>query len=331
MKEFYRSIRDVDIPSCFKLAIITRACVVLKSRRKSAQRGLETRRRKILKLMACITSGFFITATGKLFIGTGRNGKKFEMVQLNRYVSSKVLAPNVVKLRSLTITAEKLIIAYSVRIGVKGGQEHVKMPWSEDANVRKQRLAVIGVDRNEKNLTYGNRDWCGQEDLSDIVKIKKTTREIVASFKRDDVRIRRKLSRKYWKRANDRTGQILHHAVNRIIAHAKSCGTAIALEDLRGINKMYQKGNEKGRDYRFRMNQWAHWKSYLMLDYKAAMKAVTIIKLTRAETRGSSSIHFVCGEKLRKPARDDITHRRFLWCPRCNVWVHRDINAVGNL
>ena len=42
-------------------------------------------------------------------------------------------------------------------------------------------------------------------------------------------------------------------------------------------------------------------------------------------------MHSTCGEKLRRPAREDTKHRRQLWCPRCKVWVHRDGNAVANL
>ena len=86
------------------------------------------------------------------------------------------------------------------------------------------------------------------------------------------MRIRRRLSRKYWKRANDRTNQLLHRATNEIVEKARSSGAAIALEDITGINKMYGKGNGKGRDYRFRMNTWPHRKAYVMLDYKAAAK-----------------------------------------------------------
>ena len=39
MKEFYRSLKGVEIPSCYKEAIVTRACVVLKSREKGERRG----------------------------------------------------------------------------------------------------------------------------------------------------------------------------------------------------------------------------------------------------------------------------------------------------
>ncbi len=310
MKGFYRSIRDVDLPSSFKVAVITRACAVLRSRRKSEKRGIRVRYRKPLKLAACIVRGFFVTVTGKLFVSLGH--ERFEMVQLNRYAFSKVSLPGI-KMRSMTITEDRIAICYSTEV--------------EPIETRR----VLGVDRNEKNLTYGNREGFEQIDLSRIVKVKQTTREILGSFKRDDVRIRRRLAQKYWKKANDRTNQMLHRATNQIVEEARSTGAAIALEDITGINKMYRKGNGKGRDYRFRMNTWPHRKSYEMLGYKAATKGVAVVKLTRGETRGSSSIHSTCGEKLRRPERKDLRHRRHLWCSRCEAWVHRDGNAVDNL
>ncbi len=310
MKGFYRSIRDVDLPSSFKAAVITRACAVLRSREKSERRGVRVSHRKPLKLAACIIRGFFVTATGKLFISLGHD--RFEMVQLNRYALSKVSTPGM-KMRSLTITEGRVAICYSTQV----------------ADIEPRR--VLGVDRNEKNLTYGDREGFEHVDLSRMVKVKQTTREILASFKRDDVRIARRLAQKYWKRASDRTNQMLHRATNQIVERARSTGAAIALEDITGINKIYRKGNGKGRAYRFRMNSWPHRREYEMLGYKAANKGVAVVKLTRGETRGSSSIHSACGEKLCRPARGDLRHRRHLWCPRCKEWVHRDGNAVANL
>jgi hypothetical protein len=44
MKEFYRSLNTVDIPSCYKVAIMTRACAVLESRKKGERRGRQVKR-----------------------------------------------------------------------------------------------------------------------------------------------------------------------------------------------------------------------------------------------------------------------------------------------
>jgi putative transposase len=153
----------------------------------------------------------------------------------------------------------------------------------------------------------------------------------VGSFKRNDVRVRRRLARKYWKRANHRTDQLLHAVTNWIVESAKKNSAALAMEDLKGIRKMYRRGNGKGADYRFRLNSWPHWREKKMIEYKSAWKGVTIIPLTRSETYGSSSECPACGEKLYNPAKDDVAHRRMLWCQKCNVWIDRDVIAALNL
>jgi putative transposase len=119
-----------------------------------------------------------------------------------------------------------------------------------------------------------------------VVKIRQTTKEIVRSFRRDDVSIRRTLARKYWRRAGRRTDQILLAATNFILDSAAKNGAALAIEDLTGIGKMYRKGNGQGKDYRFRLNSWPHWKGKRVLEYKAPWKGVTVIQLTKPETTG---------------------------------------------
>jgi len=51
--------------------------------------------------MICVTTGFFTTVTGKLFVSLGHD--RYEMVQLNRYVHRRITEPGA-KVRSLTIT-----------------------------------------------------------------------------------------------------------------------------------------------------------------------------------------------------------------------------------
>lgn len=267
MKGFYRSMKEVRIPSCFKVAIISRACQVVKGREEETKRERRTVHTKPLRRIVCITSGFFITATGKLFISLGPD--RFEVVQLNQYVHEKVI--NDVKIRSLTIHPTSISITYSRQV--------------EAMEVRK----VFGVNRNERNLTYGDKEKVYRLDISEVVRVNKLTREVVASFHRDDARIRGKISSKYWRRAKHRTEQVLHDVTNSIVKEAASEQAALAGEDLTNIRKKYRKGNGRGRDYRFRLNSWPFSKAWHMLEYKAAWSGVTIIQLSIAETRGSSS------------------------------------------
>lgn len=304
MKGFYQSLKGVELPSCYKVASISRACTVLKSRKKSRNRGVQTKHPKPLKPMVCIISGFFVTMKGRLFIPLRRD--KYVDLLLNRHVQERLEGK---KLRSLTITPESLSFSYSEEI---------------EPNPIK---TVYGVDRNEKNMTFGNADCVVQLDLSEAVRIRQTTREIVGSFRRNDVRVRRKLASKYWRRASHRTNQMLHAVTNFIIDRAVVESAAIALEDLTGIRKMYQKGGGQGTDYRFRLNSWPHWKAKQMLGYKSAWNGVTMIPLTKSETHGSSSVHYACGEKLHQPVKGDAVHWRMLWCQACKTWTDRDVNA----
>ena len=308
MKGYYRTLKGDDLPSCYKVASITRACAIVKSRNKSGKRGINAVHLKPLRPMICVISGFFVTMNGRLFVPLRRD--KYFYVQLNQYTLEKFAGK---KVRSLTITPDALSFCYSEDV--------------EPAPVEK----VYGVDRNEKNLTFGDRKMVMLVDMTKLVKIRQTTREIVGSFKRNDVRIRRKLSRKYWRRANHRSDQILHAATNFIVDSAAKDRAALALEDLTNIRKMYRRGNGQGADRRFRLNSWPHWKARQIVGYKAAWNGVSVIQLTKSETYGSSSMCSACGEKLRSPARDDVAHARMLWCQKCKGWTDRDVNATLNL
>jgi hypothetical protein len=97
MKGFYHSLKGIQLPSYYKVAAITRACAVLKSRKKSESRWVDTEHRRPLRPMVCIISGFFVTAMGRLFIPLRRD--RYFDIQLNRYVLGKLAG---MKVRSLT-------------------------------------------------------------------------------------------------------------------------------------------------------------------------------------------------------------------------------------
>ena len=304
MKGFYKTLKESKLPSCYKVAAIGRACAVVASRKKSEKRGVDVKHPRPLRTVVCMISGFFISMKGRLFVPLKRD--VYFDIKLNPH-TMKILQGK--KVRSLTITPATLSFCYSEEI--------------EAALVR----SVYGVDRNEKNITFGDKEVMVRMDVKKVVKMRQTTREIIGSLRRNDVRIRRQLSRKYWKRCNDRTDNIFHAATNFIIESASRNGAALALEDLTDIRKMYRRGNGQGADYRFRLNSWPHWKAKHMLEYKAAWKGVNIVPLTKSDTYGSSSECSACGEKLRNPAKDDLAHSRMLWCQSCKAWTDREVNA----
>ena len=68
-----------------------------------------------------------------------------------------------------------------------------------------------------------------------------------------------------------------------------------------------------------------------MLDYKSDWHGVKLIPLTKAETRGSSRVHWRCGVRHRSPARADAGHRWMLWCLGWKEGVGGEVDAALNL
>ncbi|TMI37668.1 transposase, partial [Candidatus Bathyarchaeota archaeon] len=83
-----------------------------------------------------------------------------------------------------------------------------------------QCASTVGVDRNLRNLTVGNDQETRHYDLSKTVRIASTTMRIVASFRRDDARIRGAIASKYGERRTARTGHLLHTTTKTIVALA---------------------------------------------------------------------------------------------------------------
>jgi len=187
--------------------------------------------------------------------------------------------------------------------------------------------STVGVDRNLRNLTVGDDQETRHYDLSATVRIAKTTVRIVASFGRDDTRIRADIASKYGERRTARTGHLLHTATKTIVAVAVQHRQAIVLEDIRGIRALYQKGNGQGGKYRSRMNGWSFGEAQRRIEYKARWIGLPVIRLSRRETRGSSVTCPRCGERL----QSDKRLVRKLRCGQCRVVMDRDMVAAVNL
>src|SRR5437667_12207553 len=100
--------------------------------------------------------------------------------------------------------------------------------------------------------------------------------------------------------------------------------TAIVLENIEGIRSLYQKGNGQGRKYRGRMNGWSFGKAQRQIEYKARWVGLSVIRLSRRETRGSSVSCPRCGERLQSDKRLE----RKLWCGKCRMVMDRDMVAA---
>ena len=301
----YNQLAHYDSPGCYKLCAISRAAGILASRKKSLRRGFATRTPYAVRQQLVSCYGFK-TKNRELEIPVSR-GKRLT-IPLTKHTLDIISQP-MIKVRSFTLTQNRLSLCIAREV-----------PRIECAS-------TVGVDRNLRNLTVGNDEETHHYDLSKTVRIASTTMRIVASFKRDDVRIRKVIASKYGLRRTARTGHLLHTATKTVVETAVQRRQAIVLEDIRGIRALYRKGNGQGRSHRGRMNGWSFNMAQQQLEYKASWIGLPVIRLSRRETRGSSMTCPRCGERL----QSDKRLARKLWCGKCRVVMDRDRVAAVNL
>jgi putative transposase len=301
----YNQLAHYDSPSCYKLCAISRAAGILAARKKSVRRGFTTRTPYAIgqQLVSCY--GFKVE-NGGLKIPVSR-GKRLS-IPLTKH-TIEIISQSGVKVRSFTLTRNRLSLCIAR-----------DTPTIECSS-------TVCVDRNLRNLTVGNDQETRHYDLSKCVRIANTTVRILASFTRNDDRIRTVIASRYGQRRTARTGQLLHNTTKTIVALAVQRRTAIVLENIEGIRSLYRKGNGQGRKYRGRMNGWSFYEVQRQIEYKARWVGLPVIRLSRRETRGSSVTCPRCGERL----QSDKRLKRKLWCGNCRVVMDRDQVAAINL
>jgi putative transposase len=297
--------RHTDTPSYYRLCAISHAAGILANRKKSIKRGLLPRKPYASRPFLISCYGFKIEE-GVLRIPVGN--RQYHEIPLNNYVRKVLSDPSLV-IRSFTLSANTLSICYSKEV--------------QEIECSK----TVGVDRNLRNLTIGDNTKITHYDLSKAVDIAENTRSITRSFKRNDVRIRRKVYAKYGQRRKNRTIQLLHHVSKAVVQQATEAKTAIAFERLTYIRRLYQKGNYQGKSYRSRLNDWSFAEIKRLISYKAAWEGIPVIQLSKSETRGTSQACPRCGKKITQVDRKI----RQLWCAECKRWMDRDVVAAVNI
>ena len=302
----YRQLSRYNIYSVYKLCAISHAAGILANRKKSIKRGFQPRRPYASKSMLIAYIGFKIV-DGGLRVPTG--DRQYFDIPLNSYVKN-ILSDPILKVRSFTLTAKNTVsICYMKEV-----------PEIECKSLE-------GIDRNLNNVTIGNRQQVRQYDLSKAVVIAENTRSVIKSFKRNDVRIRKKLYSKYGQRRKNRVNQLLHRVSKVVVQHEKENRTVIAFEDIRHIRKLYHRGNYQGRSYRDRLNGWSFAEVKRQIEYKARWEGIPVIQLSVKDTRGTSQFCPRCGKKIVQVDRKT----RQLWCAECKRWMDRDVVAAMNL
>jgi putative transposase len=302
----YRQLEAYKIPSYYKLCAISKAAGILAGRKKSIKRGHKTKDPYLKKPILTSCYRFKIQA-GSLLIPVGN--RAFEKIQLYPH-TIRILAEPGLTTRSFTLTPNSLSLCIS-----------------KDREPVMQLKGVLGVDRNLNNLSVGNPVAVTKYNLSEATRIATTTREIVRSFKRNDVRIRIDICGKYGERRKNRIQQLLHRVSKQIVDSALQNRQGIVFEDIREIRRLYRKGTGQARAYRAQMNAWPFHEIKRQVEYKAAWVGVPVITLTKAETRGTSQVCPRCGERLQSSKQLS----RKLWCQRCREMFDRDLVAVLNI
>ena len=223
---------------------------------------------------------------------------RYVFIKLTSYVCGKIRGT---KLGNIVITDDKLIISYSKDI-----------PEQRPEN-------FIGIDRNLDNVTtYDSKRTCVVHDLSKAQQIIASYNTVKSKFRRNDIRIRRKIFQKYGKLQKNRVHNILHYTSKRIVSQ----NSGIVMENLKGIRKLYRKGNGQGAKYRRKMNSWSFYELQRQIEYKARWLGLPV---EYVKAGGTSTKCAACGSRL-VPEE----HRK-MFCSICKRSVDRDINAAHNI
>ena len=299
----YNQLATYDVMSYYKLCAISKATGILRNYRKARRKNPKTKQPYARRQQLTTCYGFKIkTKEGALLLPF--KPKQPLSIPLNAHVLHVLSEPNI-QIRSITLTQEQLSISYA-----------------KEAEPIQPR-GLIAIDRNLDNLTVADSDGqMRRHNLAKATEIKAMYREIRSHMRRNDLRIRRKVTGKYGRKQREKVKQILHHASKQIVLDAKRKEFGIVMEKLTGIRKLYRRGNWQSRSYRGRMNTWSFAELQRQIEYKATWEGIPVIYVNPSGTSVKCSI---CGSRMIPE------ENRQLKCRSCGFTVDRDVNAARNI
>jgi putative transposase len=295
----YHALAEYPGATCYRLTATSRAAGILRTYRKSLGKNPQTKMPHAKRPMLTDCYGFRMQ--GDRLRLTLRAHEHIH-IDLDPHTLAAIQGCTV---RSVTLTPKALSIAYSKEV--------------EEIEPR----GVIGIDRNLDNITTASSDATIQTlDMSKAPKIKEAYREVKSHLMRNDVRIRRRVFGKYGTLQRDRVGWILSNDSSSIVKQAKEKRFGIVMEDLKGLRRLYRKGNGQGSDYRARLNSWSYYELQRQIEYKARWEGIPVVYVA---ARGTSVTCSTCG------SRTCPNERRGLYCAKCGTTVDRDVSAARNI
>ena len=292
----YPKLKIYEAASAYRLCAISKAAGILSSYRKlSRKHHVRDPYCRRLSLTTCYGV--------KILAGKLRMPDRVE-IPLNTYVQRFLSLPNL-EVRSVTLTTESMNI--SVRRDVEAAE----------------CTGMLSIDRNLDNVTLADTEkQVVRYDLSKATTIKSRCRQTKRCFLRNDVKVRKRVFQKYGRLERERVGWLLHNVSANITLNAKLRKQAIVMENLKGIRKLYRKGNGQGRNYRSMMNSWSYAELQRQIQYKADWNGIPVIYV---KPYGTSAKCSTCGHRVLPE------ENRKLHCPSCGLTIDRDVNAARNI
>ncbi len=216
----YHQLSAYHVPTCYRLTAISRAPGMLRNHRRELKRGRSARVPYVTR--PSLTDCYGFRVIHRLVRVPVKKGE-YVFIVLNdrtlRTISGRTP-------RSLTLTANSLSICLS----------------KEVAEI--EPVGAIGIDRNLDNVTTADSDGIIlRHDLGRATEIKARCRDTKSHFKRNDARIRRRVYGKYGRIQRNRVGWLLHNVSISIVKRAKEKRFGIVMESIRGIRRLYRRGN----------------------------------------------------------------------------------------
>jgi len=298
----YHKLKNYDILSYYKLNAISQACGRLAQRKKDIKNGKNPKPPYVEKPFLVSCYGFKIN--GILLSFPVRN-REFVNILLNNH-TAKIISDTSIKVRSFTITPTSLSLSI---------QKEVEPIKPEKA---------IGIDRNLRNVTFGNDDKVILVNTAELLKIKENYAYVKSTFTRNDHRIGKQIAGRLGIRQARRIQQRIHKISKSLVEYSKKQKAMIIFEDLKGIRKLYRKGNGQGRKFRRKLNSQSNYELERQTIYKANWEGVPVGHIN---PRGTSKLCPRCGGLL----QEDKQRRRDLWCGICGKWQDRDVVAAMNI
>lgn len=298
----YGKLGKYSILSGYKLNAISQACGRLSQMKRSIKRGIKTKSPFIKKPYLVNCYGFKIN--GMLMSIPFKPHQPINIL-LNNH-TMKILTDETISVRSFTISGSSISICISKQIDENKCQK------------------TIGIDRNLRNITVGNKNRIIIYNTAKLTQIKENTTHVLSTFKRNDHRILKKISAKFGKRRTRRVNQLLHKVSKNIVQNARNSKSIIVFEDLKGIRRLYRKGNGQGSKYRRKLNAWSFYELQRQVEYKAKWEGIPVKFI---DPKCTSKLCPRCGKRL----QEDRQKRRDLWCGNCKIWQDRDVIAAMNI